>query len=180
MRTRINLHWQKLRGRFNHDWLKNQYMPALAKYLNILDDRVEDEEFERSFVSEILPEWEHHRAEALMLARDFEGALSPRCLFEMPPLSRCDETTRQWLGDLAHALWLRRYPVEQWVSAAIAAIESADHAYRRLRELLQESQEDDDAAQATRAHHEQFVEFRALCQNLANAVSRFPSEIKVA
>lgn len=171
--------WQKRRSAFNHDWLKNRYMPALAKYLNLLEGRVEDEEFERSFVSNILPEWEEHRGEALALAVDFERDMSPRLLFESRPLSRCDEATRLWLGDLLHALWLRRHPVRRWVEAAEAATARADEAYTWLRDTLRDCPAPG-SADATRRYLKQFAELRARCQDVANAVSKFPSEVKVS
>lgn len=170
--------WQKRRSAFNHDWLKNRYMPALAKYLNLLDDRVEDREFERSFVSNILPEWQENLDEARALVLDFEQEMSPRRLFESPPLSRSDEDTRRWVGELVHALWLRRCPVKQWVSEAVEATERADAAYRNLRDLLRASA-DTRSAQAMIPYRAQFAEFRARCQGVANAVSKFPSEVKV-
>ena len=72
--------WQKRRSEFNHDWLKNRFIPALAKWLNLLDDRIEDLSFEHTFVETVLPQWEDHREEALALPRDFEQEMSPRTL----------------------------------------------------------------------------------------------------
>src|ERR1044072_7135922 len=132
MRARMRNRWQKRRNTFNHDWLKNQYMPALARYLNLLDGLIEDDEFAQSFVSQILPEWESHREEAANLIKSFECEMSPQRLLECSPLSRCDEHTKRWLGNLMHALWLKRYPVAQWVTDAMHAVENADAAYARF------------------------------------------------
>lgn len=170
--------WQKRRSAFNHDWLKNRYMPALAKYLNLLDARLEDQEFEDSFISNILPEWEQHRDEALALALDFEREMSPQRLFESLPLSRCDEGTKQWVGELVHSLWLIRHPVRQWTSEAVVATENVDAAYLELRDLLQGCAETY-SAETMRPYRAQFTQMRARCQSLANAVSKFPSEVKV-
>lgn len=172
------LQWQKRRSAFNHDWLKNRYMPALAKYLNLLDSRLEDRVFERSFVSNILPEWQKHRDEALALARDFEFEISPQRLFEAPPLSNCDEATKEWMGNLVHSLWLRRYPVRQWVLDAVEAAGQAEAAYQTLLTCL-ESCADTRSAEMTKPYSAQFAAFRTRCQELANAVSKFPSEVKV-
>jgi len=178
LQLRMISQWQKDRSAFNHDWLKNQYMPALAKYLNLLDDQLEDLEFERSFILETLPEWEAHRAEALALARSFESEMSPQRLFDAPPLARCDEATKQWLGEFIHTLWLKRYPVRQWISGAVTATEHADTAYQKLHAMLRACP-NVYSAEVTRPYRAQFGELRARCQDLANAVSKFPSEVKV-
>jgi hypothetical protein len=174
----VTSQWQRRRSAFNHDWLKNRYMPALAKYLNLLDGRLEDPAFERSFVSNILPEWVEHCDEAFALARDFEGEISPRRLFDSLPLSRCDEATKEWMGKLIHGLWLKRNPVKQWIIQAVEATERAESAYQTLRACL-ENCADARLADATRSHRLVFAAFRARCQDLANAISIFPSEVKV-
>src|SRR5207248_1082717 len=95
--------WQRRRSAFNHDWLKNQYLTALASWINLLDSRggYRDAAFESVFVPEILPQWELSREEALSLARTFDWEMSARQLFQYPPLLRSDSDTKQWLGDLA-------------------------------------------------------------------------------
>src|ERR1051326_4473635 len=99
----MNLHpfssWQKRRSSFNHDWLKNQFMPALAKWLNLLDNKIEDPDFERAFIASVLPKWEQHREEALRLPRDFEQEMSPRRLFECHPLAHHNVHTKQWRSE---------------------------------------------------------------------------------
>src|SRR5258707_121105 len=138
MRARMTNCWRKRRSSFNHDWLKNQYIPALARYLNLLDDLIEDDEFARSFVSDVLAEWELHRNEAVDLAKSFEYEMSPQRLVECSPLCRCEECTKRWLGNLMHLLWLKRYPIDQWVAEAAQAIESTDVAYGRLQQSLRD------------------------------------------
>ena len=120
--------WQKRRTAFNHDWLKNRFLPALAKWINLLDDRLEDLAFQQSFVATVLPQWEGHRAEASALPRNFAVQMSPRSLLG----ARRDT----WLGLLVHFLWLNRYPVFRWVQAATARANEAEEAYQRLRARL--------------------------------------------
>jgi hypothetical protein len=170
--------WQKRRSQFNHDWLKNQYMPALAKYLNLLDDLIEDEEFAQSFVSDVLPAWEKHRNEAVDLARSFESEMSPQVLFERSPLCDSKTDTKRWLGNLVHTLWLKRYPIREWVVEAAQAVENTDVAYQRLREELQDSRAFSDGEPAPKLR-ELFIEFRWKCQLMANAISKFPGEVNV-
>jgi hypothetical protein len=169
--------WQHRRATFNHDWLKNQYMPALAKCLNLLDDRVEDSQFEQGFATDVLPQWEAHYEEAIQLSRDFEQDMSPRRIVERMDLksSGCDGA---WLEDLMHHLWLARYPVQKWIDQAAKRVQEADEAYQQLQEALVEC-DDVRSAEALRPLRDEFAAFRDCCQKLARAIEQFPSEIKV-
>lgn len=178
MQTVVTSLWQKRRSKFSHDWLKNQFTPALAKFLNLLDDKIEDAKFERSFVALVLPEWESYREEASALALDFHEEMSPKRLFHQLPLSRCDEHTREWLGDLAHNLWLVRYSVDQWGSDASAQAANTDLSYVRLREAMQNCT-DVKSAPALRQFRHYFVEFRKCCLDLAVAMEKLPGEMRV-
>jgi hypothetical protein len=169
--------WQKRRSTFNHDWLKNRFIPALVKFRNLLDDRIEDIEFEQSFVATVLPEWESHRQEAYALANDFEPEMSPRRLFDLPPLSQCDEQTRQWLGNLVHFLWLTRYPVRRWVDDTLTSAREADVAYHQIQEALEDCA-DVQSASALRPYRMVFVEFQKRCHELALSIQKFPSEVQ--
>jgi hypothetical protein len=170
--------WEKRRSSFNHDWLKNRYILALAKFLNLLDDRVEDAEFEQAFISTVLPEWERHKTEAWQIARDFEESMSPKSLFTKAPLCRCDQPTVEWLGRLAHQLWLARYPVAQWVSNVCAQLEAGDEAYQQIQNALKDCR-NTQSAEELQKFREYFVEFRQRCQDVANAMSTFPREVNV-
>jgi hypothetical protein len=161
--------WQKRRSDFNHDWLKNRFIPALAKWLNLLDDQLEDPDFEHSFVACVLPQWEQHRDEALALPRDFESQMSPRTL--LGPRSE------GWLGTLVHLLWLSRYPVRRWAEQALAAAREVEVEFRRLRERLT-SCADTRAVVALRPMRPMFASFRERCQQLARAIEAFLSEVK--
>lgn len=170
--------WQRRRSEFNHNWLKNQFISALAGFLNLLDDEVENIDLERSFVSVVLPEWEAHREEGFDLARDFEQEMSPGRLFDRLPLSRCDEHTKQWLESLVHVLWLSRYPVRRWTASVVACIEEVDAAYSQLQEALQNCV-DVRSAPALLPFREQFVVLRKRCQRLGEAISEFPGKVYV-
>lgn len=170
--------WQKQRSRFNHDWLKNQFLPALARWLNLLDDLIEDPEFERSFVPTVLPQWESQRVEAQRLANRFEEEMSPACLLDQPPLARFGEHDRAWLKRLVHNLWLQRYAVPAQVNHALAVIRDADAICVAIQQRLCSSAEPPTAARE-RTHLVQWREFRERCQNLAKAVEAFPNQVKV-
>ncbi len=170
--------WRERHGAFNHNWLTKQFMPALAKFMNLLDDRIEDREFERAFVPSVLPEWESHYEEALALAQDFELEMSPRKLCEHLLLSRGGEPTQQWMGDLVHSLWLTRYPVRKWIADTRVSVKEANNAYIRLQKALK-SCADVQSAWALRPFREQFAEFRKHCQTLTRAIGKFPSEVRI-
>jgi hypothetical protein len=170
--------WQKRRNAFNHDWLKNQFMPALAKFINLLGDRIEDHDFEVSFITQILPSWDSNWREALLLAQDFERGMSPRQMFDYLPLARCAEENKRWLHSLAHSLWLVRYPVREWVADTTIAAEEANSAYNRLQVALKKC-DNIRSAEAIRPFREQFSDFRSRCQELATALSKFPNDVKV-
>lgn len=173
----LNSSWQERRDKFNHDWLKNKYMPALGTFLNLLDDEIKDVEFERSFISEILPQWELHRDEAFALPKDFEEKMSPKALFDYIPLSRLENETKEWLSKLVHALWLTRHPIKQWMFDATASAYEVDAEYILLKKKLREF-EDLQSTQALKTMRGEFVTFRKQCQNLARAIEKFPSEVK--
>ena len=80
--------WIRRRNRFNHDWLRNVYLLHLGHYLNILDDLIEDREFESHFTGKLLSEWLARRQEALDLVADFVRDMSPSRLFNETPLSK--------------------------------------------------------------------------------------------
>jgi len=172
-----NNSWQKRRIKFNHDWLK-RYIPALSSWLNLLDEKIEDPELEESFISLILPQWEQHSKEAMSLPKDFEQEMSPRTMFDHPPLSKCDTETKQWMSDLVHALWLKRYPVEEWVSDAMTRAMETNKAYQKLYKCFQ-GYTHITSLEIYRSFRDQFFEFQTSCQALSLAINKFPNEVKV-
>jgi hypothetical protein len=163
--------WLKRRSALSHDWLKNQYMSALGKFLNLLDDEIEDPEFERLFVPGTLPEWESRVTEVVVLIADFERCMSPRALLDVPPLSACGEDVRRWLGQLVHGLWLGRCAVRESVASALDAAAAADAAYRRLRRALPAGASCE-SAEELRPLRTQFADFRKRCQLLGAALEQ--------
>jgi hypothetical protein len=169
--------WQKRRSEFNHDWLKNRYLPALAKWINILDNRVEDQEFQKEFPRTILNQWLEYGPEAYLLAKRFECEMSPRVLLERYPLSRLPGSTRDWLGPLVHELWLSRYPVRQWVADTVAAVCAANAAYETLRDSI--ASKENSTVEELRSLRGTFTRFQGLCQGLARTIEEFPSKLLI-
>lgn len=170
--------WQVTRCRFNHDWLKNQYIQALGRWSRLLADETEDPDFERRFVAEVLPEWSDQERVVRALLADFEMTMSPRALFDRPPLKRCDAQTREWLPRLVHGLWLNRYPVRDWLGTAQACVAATDNAYATLSARLRDCR-DTRSADAIRPFAPEFLRFEQACRNLASAIEKFPDRILV-
>lgn len=174
----MSTQWQKRRSEFNHDWLKNRYLIALGAWLNLLDGELQDDSLERSFVSQVFPQWEQGAREALEIAEVFELEMSPRCLFGQLPLARCDEETRTWLGQLVHTIWMMRYKVPELVAEIITQVKRVDAVYNQLQVALQICADRTSAAEL-RPLRPQFAEFRLRCLHLARAIEKLPSEIKL-
>lgn len=170
--------WQRRRASFNHNWLKNQYLPALSKWVNLLDQRLVDSKMESTFVLNVLPQWESRRSESLSIPADFKSQMSPRRLMEEKPLSHYNEETKAWLSGTVHHLWLARYPVQTWIDQALDQAREADRTYLELQEALSEC-EALRSADALHPFRDDFAAFRTQCQELAMAIEQFPSEIKV-
>jgi hypothetical protein len=167
--------WQRKRSEFNHDWLKNRYLTALAKWINILDGRVEDQEFEKQFTTAVLGQWREYSPQAIWLARSFESEMSPKALLERPPFINFLPESAMWLGDLVHGLWKSRYPVGAWVNEAATAVGAADDAYRNL--LSQIGYGEVPTIEQLRALRSTFARFQGCCQAVAKAMEAFPSKV---
>jgi len=170
--------WQKKRREINHDWLKNRFIVALNSWLRLLDGEIEDKMLEQSFLTQVLPQWEVRRQEISALLREFPSAMSPRQLFDEPPLSRCDNKTKEWLGEFMHALWLTRVSAESLTATAEATRAAADRAYADILQVLK-NREPGDLKRAIKPYRDLCDRFRNACQELGAALSEFPHEIKV-
>jgi len=170
--------WQQRRSTFNHDWLRNRFLTAVASFVNILDDLVEDPETEKRFVRDILPQWADRARESEELVADFNLEMSPRSLFRQPPLCRCEPATMRWLPDLVHLLWRRRVDVDRLCSDARESVARAKAAYGELCDGLSECA-DCSSTEALRPYRDQFAAFRSKCEDVSRAISRFPSRIQV-
>src|SRR5439155_14158266 len=110
--------------------------------------------------------------------RMFEREMSPASLFDRLPLARCLPSTREWLGDLVHNLWLTRYAVHQRMADALAILEEANGVYHQLGERLRACAVAEDV-KMVRSWSQDWLSFREACQKLARAIETFPSEVRV-
>lgn len=174
----MTLSWQKRRSEFNHDWFKNKFIPALEKWINLLDDQIEDAAFERTFVSDVLYKWEQHKDEVLDLLNDFESEMSPKILFKEYPLSNCDEDTKHWLGDLIHNMWLVRCSVSKLVEDGLSSVNEVGNAYNGIQSSLKTC-ENVQHIEKLRTFRSLFETFLKSCRNLAQSIEKFPGEVIV-
>jgi len=170
--------WQQRRNELNHDWLKNEYLPALWKWSRLLNQEVDDPEFEARFRSEVLPSWEKGYRRVKELIETFEQEMTPAVYLERMPLARCDAASRSWLGGLVHQLWLERHSVQVLVETARKRAGEANDAYAAMTDALRVVMMPlrATAAASTRA---QFGRFRSACSALGDAIEQFPHRILV-
>lgn len=165
--------WQRRRSELNHDWLKNRYLPAIAKWINILDDYVEEPGFEKDFLEVTLPQWEEHRLLVIALIESFEIEMSPGIQLSHSPLSSLPESTKMWLRPLISALWMNRYPIADWKAAVLACVGSAEDDYHLLQKLVQGKPVLDIVQ--LRSYRKEFAIFQSHCQSLAKTIEALPS-----
>ena len=167
--------WQSRRAAFNHDWLKNRYLPSLAKCLNVLDDRVEDSDFEQSFIARGFTEWESGYRTIQQLIDDFEDEMTPTRYLD----DFCmDHETKKWLTELGHLLWVNRHSIRILKREALVAARLADERYVELRKMA-DSYRRQDVSSCFRERKSEVKAFYDACQELSSVVSRFPMEVSV-
>lgn len=168
--------WVRRRTEFNHDWLKNNFIPALARFLNILDDEIRDPNFQQYFLAQELPEWRYQYENAQMLLTDVELMMSPKCLFDGRPLSNVDSDTILWLPDVIHELWLTRCHIKENLTMIREALARANETFSLLCKKFGMIEE---KAEAKRELRNQLYSFNLQCQSLGSLLSLLPSYMKV-
>ncbi len=175
------LSWQKQRSSINHDWLKNQYIPALAKFINLLEGRVEDKIFEDKFTSSILPEWTIKYSELIVLPIDFEKDMSPKTIIKRVFLifnSDDLKTQYEWVEELIHRLWKYRYNVQKLIDNTAHEISLTNKLYQDIQYLINSSGKIL-PIDVLRLNKILVYSFKQRCINLSKTIERFPSEVKV-
>lgn len=109
MRIITRIHdWETRRAALSHQIISNQIAPAASKLLSVLEGRVHDPEFVEEFVGNLLPQLDAVSDDVKWLVENSQSSLSPRRLFELPPLMRVEGDTFKWLPDVADCLWAER------------------------------------------------------------------------
>jgi hypothetical protein len=171
----VEMTWQRRRSRFNHDWLKNQYLLSFGKCVNVLAGKVQDPEFDRErFLRRVVREWEQRGGEGLALGQDYESAMSPAVFFETTALRNCSPDTLVWLRPLIHELWKVRCDAGQHAQAVIDAANDTHAAFEMLKAAVEGDRTESDETLADR-----FNGFADCCQRLSQAISRLESTVRV-
>jgi hypothetical protein len=164
--------WSWRRQRFNHDWLKNQYLTSLTHLVSIGQGQVEDPVFVQHFVDRILPQWLGRKKEVLELAATFENQMSPRTLFCSEPLASNAGMQQPWVADLIEALWRVRTQPEQKLAALQSVVRGCDDAWEALRQATASPFEGNLDAEVPKQMYKAFAE-------LAQVLSEFPTVVSI-
>lgn len=167
--------WQSRRSAYNHDWLQNRLMQVLGSGLDFLKDKFKEAGFAERFTERLRDQWSRHRGEATRLVAEFERDLSPRNRLGLPPLSRFDRTTCDWLSVVVHECWLARDGKRQLLDDIRDAETQADEAFGRVEPLLEALSTGRDSAMTLSC----LEAFDRSCRALSKAISRLPSRIEV-
>src|SRR5689334_10589380 len=124
--------WQGQRSEFNHQWLKNRFLSALDTAANVISGRIRLPGFLEELIGRTLREWEVRRVELAALIDTCEDEMSPRVLFDSPPLCGGDPASRAALRAACHGLWLARSGVREHLRGVRRATAAVDDAYRAL------------------------------------------------
>jgi hypothetical protein len=168
--------WQERRDEFNHDWL-SRFLVRLGAFIDRLEDAPMDVERVTEFLREDLPAWAAKRSDAVQLVDTFAEEMSPRSLLEGSCGLSLDPETRLWLPDLVHRLWLRRYPVREWVAEAKSAMRSTDEMHDHISRAM--AGIDSETGMVGSADASEFAELRERFRRLQRAFSAFPHAVRV-
>ena len=115
------------------------------------------------------------RSDLESLLGDFETEMSPRKLFDAPPLSEWESEIKGVMGELIHELWLTRYPVRDWISNARLAAQVVEKSYAQL--VLTRPVDAD--GRVVPEFSMRLNNFQEACRVLAKAIEKFPNRILV-
>jgi len=174
----MNNPWQRRRSVLNHDWLKNGYMKGVDAFVSRLGRQSPVQLRIQEFLISDFPVWRRRQPKLQALLADAVDALSPRSLFDLPPLSLCGPETLAWLPNLAHSLWLARYPIKEQVENSQRALKRADAAYNHIVKGLNGSTASTDPTRL-RECEPLFREFSKALHALSAAISALPKKVMV-
>lgn len=121
--------WATRRARLSHDLVSNRLVQRLMGLQRMAEGRVELAEAPDYGLGGM---WAQIRAECRELHATLFLEMSPRALFEEPPLCHCSEETKVWLIPYTHQLWLQRTEAEARAADLEAAVVDVDAAINQL------------------------------------------------
>jgi hypothetical protein len=117
--------WASRCSQLNHHWVGNRLAQSLARLERVSEGRVAHpgSEWSKDF-GEL---WMFIAQEVNDLAGSVENDMSPRALFDEPPLCHCSDATKQWLMTFVHELWVRRIDLGTKIRELTDAAEYCEH-----------------------------------------------------
>lgn len=164
--------WQLQRSDFVHRWGKLSFIDDIELWENIMRGLVVDAEFEAKFPEALAKEFDAYRNEAQHLIEGFEAEMSPRAAWARLGRSKLNDSP-QWLGEIAHALWLSRVPVQALVRDAENCLRGADEAYAGFIVVILSGRTE--ARRRKQAGIRSAEAFRLRCRGLRTMIATFPS-----
>lgn len=160
--------WQQQRNHFNHDWMKNRFLIQLGALRNRLERYADKDSALRDSCRDAVIAWAEHQDLARELIQTYQEMESPKNLFQMLPLSSCNDDLKSWLPDLVHQHWLACYRINALVENALEIWMKAEENAATLKYALKAQ----DNRQALAVHVDRF---RHAIAGLSNAISVFPN-----
>jgi hypothetical protein len=167
--------WQLRRSEFNHQWLKNRFLSSLDTIGNVLSGRIRSDGYIADFLRDDLTEWPSRSLEARSLLESFDTEMAPSVLFDAEPLDGWEIETRDAAAKVIDELWQRRYSGSQLVADGLLRLEDVDAQYDSLAEYAG----GEPRLFETHEFRQAFQEFRMACRDLARAIEKLPSRIRV-
>lgn len=168
--------WQIRRSKFNHDWLKIEYINSLGGIIDMLQYNMIETRHLQRFLTEKWGQWETKRLEANWLIDSFEKNMSPAILLEVEPLNRMAAHNRVWLKELVHFLWLARWLINEKVSLLRHSFSVVSQQFEEIDKRIKEHNGD---TGYLRELLPEIKVFREACLEFSKCISALPSEVMV-
>jgi len=138
----------------SHDVLKNEVMPLIAKLHRVLSGEVDAPDFLAEFDSEGASKVDVACDEFDALIKSAEADLSPKTLFDIPPLSECPPETTCWLPEAVHHRWMVEHRVPKRVKDGLTLSNRVRRTLRDWRRARSKSSQADAQMVAIRLRSE--------------------------
>jgi len=163
--------WARDRARFSHDWLKNTFMVNVLAQLNVCKGTVKRNHVDAMMF--LVSTWRENAQTAQELLANCEHRMSPVTLLNEEPLVKLNANDIQQLSILVHAVWLRRYKIQDQIRDTIHSLEQATNAVKTLEDVLV------DTHYYEPAFYEIIETIYQKCLSLSDAMSRLPKHVLV-
>ena len=148
--------WQTERSRFNHDWLKNDFINHLNALANLPADKLNQDS-----VAANIEQWDAQISRIQKLIDTVENDMSPARLFEEAPLSDLAECHKQWVIPCLHDHWSKENDIPGIKAKMADGLEKIKAAFCVFREKFNDKNFSGEDVRA----------FADICQEYSNYLS---------